>query len=340
MQVGFALIRFVVATVSITWVEGSLVRRLSSPAGIISSRFLCSYRSAHDKPESTVHVSPTRRPDRFPGAPYITPDKPVDTEDDPELRMKTVRNLVPPDYNIPTNHVMVFRIHAGQTTSIYEVFDKKARKDVTLMVNRILGLQTPMRELQRLDRIQEATQKVRELATAESPYSGDDPIRCVLPDHLDHFSRSVRLTLELWTVLEPMELLPLTQYIISLESLPLVGRERLVAHTIRSMIAAVLHIHRTGYLHGHLDPGNTFIDLRDKETLVVRLLEFQAIPSNDALANIPGEYRRLRNTIRTIVSMALWSYETVSPTLTEFRNVVFDHSAEFESIRSHPFLQQ
>lgn len=331
MQVHFV----VTALFAIAWVDGALLSRIPVRVKTFSRALRVSYRYAHNDSQCTA-------------IPYASEDKPATLPrqklDEPKSSVTPVTTPWQPIDTIGTHYQVGLQVYAGKATSIFEALDTRTLQAVTLMVNRIYFLQDPTERLQDLDRIQKATQKVRDMTTAndqtwatEKSCSHTDSIWHILPDHRDHLAIEFYLGSTLWTVLEPMKLLSLKTYIHSIESLSLVTRELYLADILHSLITGVFQIHKTGFLHGDLQPETTFIELQNG-TPVVRLLNFQAIPIGHSPGNLRDEYRGMRTIIGKLMSIAPLTDET-SPVLRDFATVALDRSIDFEKVKYHPFIQ-
>lgn len=331
MQVHFV----VTAVFAVAWVDGTLLSRIPIRVKTLSRALGVSYRYAHTDSQSTA-------------TPYASEVKsvtlPTQKLDEPKSSVTPVPTPWQPIDTIGTHYQVGLQVYAGKTTSIFEALDTRTLQAVTLMVNRIYFLQDPTEKLQDLDRIRKATQKVRDMATAkdqplatEKSCSHANSILHILPDHRDHLAIEFYLGSTLWTVLEPMKLLSLKTYIRSIESLSLVMRELFLADILHSLITGVLQIHKTGFLHGDLQPGTTFIELQNG-TPVVRLLNFQAIPIGHSSGNLRDEYSGMRTIIGKLMSIAPLTDET-SPVLRDFATVALDCSIDFEKVKYHPFIQ-
>lgn len=221
--------------------------------------------------------------------------------------------------------------------ALYAAQDKQTLNLVTLNCVRYLFLQDPRGKLRDFDRIQEATRHVRAFEEQGSCWS-DVPNRHALPEHRDHFAVPFTLGTLVYTVLEPLNLQTIHQFIHLIRSYNLEVRERLVARVIRSLLGAVRHIHRAGYLHGDLQAENVLIELVDGLPRV-RLFNFRAVPIKNLSTDLKGEQLNVRKVAAYITSRGRNDFETVSAGLESLQWEALSISSTFEALESHPFLK-
>lgn len=330
MKIPLALRSFLALLWAVACIEASAMRRLSSLTARTLAARTSIARSFHSRKRPSFH--------RVHYHPILA-------------SLQDREDFIVPAKNGPfvealeTTH---YRIGATVLTEesflLHEAQTKKTLQPVTVQAARhVFPLQDPTEEMHRFDRIQQATREVHEALTEEDDVESEQGSifsrardRYALPEHIDHFPLKFGPGIVFYQVLEPMRPLSLRDYMRSLGQLEERERERGILGVILSLLGAVHHIHKVGYLHGDLQEENILVELVDGLP-VVRLLNFQALPIghlpwNNRLENPRHDYEQIQRVLSRLLSPAMMRF-TASETLDDLGTAALAITNDVEAMR-------